>query len=130
MSGVSVASVRPDANGHRRREVRATILAEESDCWLCGTPVDKSLTMAWGRHGPRCPGEGCAGCVPHDMRAEVDEVVPRKHGGDPLDRANCRLAHRKCNRDRNKTKPAMPELYVLSGAWSDMPWGGDPHPGG
>ena len=64
------------ANGHRRDKVRARVLREEDDCWLCGKPVDKTL-------GPYLDGS-----------PEVDEIVPVSLGGDPFARANCRLAHR------------------------------------
>lgn len=87
-----------NANGHRRRQLRARVLSEEGECALCGGRVDKTLTMLWGRHGPRCPGGDCRGCVPHDLRAEVDEDIPRSRGGSPYDRNNCRLLHRVCNR--------------------------------
>ena len=86
-----------NANGHRRRELRARVLAEETHCALCGGWVDKTLTMTPGVHGPRCTG-GCAGCVPHDQRAEVDEDIPVSRGGSPYERTNCRLMHRACNR--------------------------------
>ena len=91
---------RTDAgNGHRRRELRARVLAEETHCALCGGPVDQTLTVVPGMHGPRCPGPtSCAGCAPHPRRAEVDEDVPRSRGGSPLARDNCRLMHRACNR--------------------------------
>ena len=91
-------SIPANANGHRRRQVRIRVLREEHVCALCGVAVDKSLTMMSGAHGPRCGGAGCAGCVPHPMRAEVDEDVPRARGGSAYDRANTRLMHRKCNR--------------------------------
>jgi len=82
------------ANGHRRNQVRARVLREEDDCWLCGLPVDKTLP-------PHLPGS-----------PEVDEIVPVSLGGDPIDRTNCRLSHRLCNVRRGngtrttKTKPA------------------------
>lgn len=76
-----------NANGHRRRQVRARVLREETDCWLCGQPVDKTIP------------------TPHPMSPEVDEVVPVSLGGSPIDRANCRLSHRDCNVKRgNGTK--------------------------
>ena len=60
---------------------------EEDTCWICGEPVDKTLPPFL--HGS----------------PEVDEVMPVSLGGDPLDRANCRLAHRICNvRRGNGTK--------------------------
>lgn len=80
-------------NGHRRNELRARVLAEETHCHLCRGWVDKTLGMVPGRHGPRCKGD-CAGCIPHDMRAEVDEIIPVSRGGDPYARTNTRLAHR------------------------------------
>ena len=64
------------ANGHRRNQLRAQVLREETHCWLCGEEVDRTLP-------PFLPGS-----------PEVDEVVPVSLGGDPLARANCRLAHR------------------------------------
>lgn len=55
------------------------MLAEETDCWLCNQPVDKTLP-------PFLSGS-----------PEVDEIIPVSLGGDPFDRANCRLSHRLCN---------------------------------
>ena len=97
------------ANGHRRREVRARVLAEESSCGLCGAPVDKTLTtLENGRI--------------HPMRAEVDEIVPVSKGGSPYDRSNCQLAHRACNqakgnRERPPEPPAVRPLWPLSDKW-------------
>ena len=48
------------ANGHQRDKVRARVLREEADCWLCGKPVDKTLP-------PHLAGS-----------PEVDEVIPVK----------------------------------------------------
>jgi 5-methylcytosine-specific restriction endonuclease McrA len=70
------------ANGHRRRQLRARVLAEEDVCGICGRPVDKDLP-----HG--LPGS-----------PEIDEVVPVSRGGSPYDRSNARLAHRLCNQKR------------------------------
>ena len=87
-----------NANGHRRRELRARVLAEETHCAVGGELVDKTLTFLPGAHGPRCRGGGCTGCVPHPRRAEVDEDLPRSRGGSPYDRANCHLVCREHNR--------------------------------
>ena len=86
-----------NANGHRRRELTARVKAEENTCALCGKPVDKTLSMSLGEHGPRCPGGACTGCRPHPLRGEVDEDLPRSRGGSATERSNCRLMHRKCN---------------------------------
>ena len=76
------------ANGHRRNQVVARVKREESDCWLCGKPVDKTLHWL------------------NPWAAEVDEIIPVSLGGSPFDRKNCRLSHRDCNNRRgNGTKP-------------------------
>ena len=110
-------------NGSRRDRVRRRVLAEEDDCHLCGQSVDKSLTMDWGNHGPRCEGDGCPGCVPHMMRGEVDEIIPVSRGGSPYDRDNCRLAHRACNLAKSNNAPATEpgaNPYPLSNCWDGL----------
>lgn len=67
------------ANGHRRRSIRARLLATCDVCAICGKPIDTTLK------------------TPHPMSAEVDEIVPVSRGGDPLDIRNCQLVHRICN---------------------------------
>ena len=75
-------------NGAKRRALRAQVLREETNCWLCGGFVDVKL-----KHGlPESP--------------EVDEIVPVSLGGDPYDRTNTRLAHRLCNQKRGNKLPA------------------------
>lgn len=106
-----------NANGHRRRELRARILAEETHCGLCGKLVDKTLTMQWGTHSRRCSDPQCPGCVPHPMRPEVDEIIPRHQGGDPLSRQNCRLTHRACNAARNQRPPIQRDTFPTSRTW-------------
>lgn len=112
-------------NGSRRDRIRRRVLAEEDNCHICGRPVDKTLTMQWGEHGPRCIDDACPGCIPHMMRAEVDEITPVAHGGSPYDRENCALAHRACNlaKSDNITLPddeptASP--YPLSDCWDGL----------
>ncbi len=72
-----------------RRQLRQQVLSEEHECWLCCEPVDKTLHC----HNP--------------MAAEIDEVNPRSKGGNPLDRANLRLAHRTCNIERSNAPPPI-----------------------
>lgn len=84
-------------NGHRRRQLRTRVLAEETRCALCGRPVDPTLTTIPGQHGPRCDTPDCPGCTPHPARPEVDEDVPVSRGGNPLSRDNTALMHRACN---------------------------------
>lgn len=93
-----------NANGHRRRELVKRVKAEESTCALCDQPVDKNLTMLWGEHSKRCSDAACPGCIPHPLRGEVDEDLPRSRGGSPYDRSNTHLVHRECNvRKSNRT---------------------------
>jgi 5-methylcytosine-specific restriction endonuclease McrA len=73
-------------------KVQAQVYAEETDCWWCGNYVDQQL--------PRT----------HPMSRIVDHVVELWQGGGEVDRANCRLAHRRCNsvksnRARAKARP-------------------------
>ncbi len=87
------------ANGHRRRQLRAQVLAEEDHCWLCGGLVDKSLPAG------------------HPMAPELDEVLPVSRGGSPYDRANIRLAHRLHNQQRGAgmrtgTRPRVPDFVT------------------
>lgn len=70
------------ANGTRRSALRARLRAEGRPCHICGQPIDYDLP----------PG--------HPMSFEVDELVPVRHGGDPLDYSNVDAAHRYCNRVR------------------------------
>lgn len=67
-----------DRTYHRNR---ARVIAEETDCWICHKPVDKTLS---GRdpYGPT-----------------ADHVLPR-HKGGTNDRTNLRLAHQRCNNAR------------------------------
>lgn len=69
-------------SGRPWRRVQALVFADETHCWICGTWVDQSLPAvhAWSR--------------------TVDHVHQLRDGGDALDRANCRLAHRGCNTGR------------------------------
>lgn len=93
------------ANGHRRTKLLERVRAEEDTCALCHRPVDKTLTVVHGKHGPRCRNPECIGCVPHPMRGEVDEIVPVTRGGDPLLRSNVQLTHRECNRRKGNSLP-------------------------
>lgn len=93
------------SNGHRRRELRARVLREETHCGICGQVVDKALP-----HGlPLSP--------------EVDEIMPVSRGGDPLARDNVRLAHRICNQRRGNGKHERAEaagarpVVVASDIW-------------
>lgn len=86
-----------NANGARRRALVRRVRATEDTCALCDKPVNPTITVQHGQHGNKCPTRDCTGCIPHPMRGEVDEDIPRSRGGSPYDRDNCHLMHRKCN---------------------------------
>jgi 5-methylcytosine-specific restriction endonuclease McrA len=93
------------ANGHRRNQLRAQVLREEDHCWLCGDIVDKTLPPYL--HGS----------------PEVDEIVPVSQGGNPLDRGNCRLAHRLCNiRRGQQAKDALKAKRKLAPFITSRTW--------
>ena len=86
-----------NGNGHRRRNIRKLVLAEEDHCGVCGQPVDKTLDQV---HGPDCDGThkgNRVGCRPDPRGPVVDEIIPRIKGGSPYRRDNTMLAHRECN---------------------------------
>lgn len=93
------------ANGHRRNQLRAQVLREEDDCWICGQAVDKTLPPYL------------------DGSPEVDEIIPVALGGNPLDRTNCRLAHRLCNLRRGQQTKAQlrtarrPAAFLTKRTW-------------
>jgi len=95
-----VATNPRSANGHRRRQIRARVLASEYVCALCGLPVDKNLK------------------TPHPMSPEVDEIVPISRGGSAVTRANTQLTHRICNQRKGNGKRAKATVEVIaSGIW-------------
>ncbi|MFK0173400.1 HNH endonuclease signature motif containing protein [Streptomyces sp. NPDC090306] len=79
----------PGRSGTAWSLLRARVFAEEACCWICHQWVDQAL--------PRT----------HPMSRTVDHIVQLSDGGPPLDRANCRLAHRRCNGQRAH-KPGAP----------------------
>lgn len=73
--------------GGPRRRLKARVAREESNCWICGYPIDPRLD-------PKTD----------PMGRTVDEVIPRSRSVDPqraaLDRGNTRASHRKCNSEK------------------------------
>lgn len=88
------------ANGSRRRQLRARILATETHCALCGDPVDRTIP------------------TPHPMSPEVDEIIPVSLGGDPLARSNTQLTHRICNiRKGNGVNRKPTRTFITARTW-------------
>lgn len=89
----------PGRAGTRWNKLRTQVFAEEQDCWWCGRYVDQAL--------PRT----------HPMSRTVDHIVELWQGGDPLDRANCRLAHRRCNSAKsNRTRGGKRSAFTVDAA--------------
>lgn len=92
------------ANGHRRNQLRARLLATTTVCEVCGEALNRAIP----------PG--------HPLAPEVDERVPIAAGGNPLDRGGTRLIHAQCNKAewqrwrRRVRRVAMP-VVVTARSW-------------
>lgn len=110
-----------NANGHRRRELRARVKAEEDTCGICDHAIDKSLNFLAGQHGDRCTNPDCRGCMPDPMRGEVDEILARAMGGSPLERANTHLVCRRCNQMKSDRSLEWARREAARRGWSTSP---------
>lgn len=79
------ASRQPGYRGNKSDWERAkkTVLTSQTNCGICGNPVDKSLK--W----------------PHPLCATVDHIIPVIKGGHPTDLHNLQIAHWCCNRQKS-----------------------------
>ena len=84
-------SVKCYSNGSRRRKIRARLKAIGAPCAICGKRIDYTLPAY------------------DDWSFEVDEIVSRWKGGDPLDISNCQAVHRVCNRAKYQQERAEEE---------------------
>ncbi|MFJ2477104.1 HNH endonuclease [Streptomyces sp. NPDC087659] len=77
-------------NGRPYRRLCEQQRALQLPCWWCGREIDYTLT---GLDGQRSP-----------WAFTLDHATPLSRGGDLLDPANARSAHRRCNSQRgNRT---------------------------
>ncbi|MEV0691790.1 HNH endonuclease [Streptomyces sp. NPDC050388] len=75
-------------DGRPYRRLTAEVRRLGDPCWLCGHDIDLTLD-------PRSP-----------WSFTVDHVTPLSRGGDLLDPANARPAHRRCNSSKgNRVTP-------------------------
>src|SRR5262249_55547089 len=84
--------------GRPWRRLQAEVWAEETHCWICRRWVDQSLHHT------------------DPMSRSVDHVIPLWFGGAPLDRSNCRLAHRRCNTVRGNRMRRLHHRLDLTSA--------------
>lgn len=79
-------------NGRPYRRLVAALKAAGGPCWLCGHAIDPRLTEK------------------HPLSFTLDHLVPLSRGGELLDPANARAAHRRCNSARgNRTEHTAPQ---------------------
>lgn len=71
--------------GRAWRQVSAQVYREETHCWICSEWVDQTLPPGtpWSR--------------------SADHLIQLQHGGPGNARANCHLAHIRCNTARSNT---------------------------
>lgn len=67
-------------SARKRHAIKQRLSAEQKQCFLCLEPLDFEISD-W-----RDP-----------LFVVIDEYIPVSKGGDPLDIANCNLAHNRCN---------------------------------
>lgn len=71
-------------------------------CAICGCPIDYELK------------------TPHPLSYELDEIVPRRFGGSPIDPNNVQPTHRACNRrkyDKEQASERAPKKVKTSNNW-------------
>lgn len=73
-------------NGRPYRRLCAQQRAMQYPCWLCGHDIRYDIT------GPDAS--------KHPLAFTLDHLIPLTKGGDLLDPANARSAHRRCNSAR------------------------------
>lgn len=79
-------------NGRPYRRLTTAQRALGLPCWWCGRPIDYRLTGPAAQRSP--------------WAFTLDHALPLSRGGDLLDPANARSAHRRCNSSRgNRTDP-------------------------
>ena len=84
-------------NGRPYRRLCAQQRALGLPCWWCGRAIAYAIT---GREAGR-----------HPLAFTLDHLVPLSKGGELLDPANARSAHRRCNSARgNRTTTAAPPV--------------------
>ncbi|MFF5004672.1 HNH endonuclease [Streptomyces phaeochromogenes] len=90
-------------NGRPYRRLCAYQRALRLPCWWCGEEIDYTITGALAQR--------------HRYAFTLDHLVPLSRGGDLLDRANARSAHRKCNSSRGNRTDAARRPVVTSRRW-------------
>ncbi|MFF4746803.1 HNH endonuclease [Streptomyces sp. NPDC001268] len=82
-------------NGRRYRTLCDQQRSLGLPCWICGDEIDYALTGAAAQRGA--------------WGFTLDHLVPLSRGGDLLDPANARSAHRRCNSARGNRSTSSPK---------------------
>jgi 5-methylcytosine-specific restriction endonuclease McrA len=85
----------PTRQGRPYRRLVDTQRALGLPCWWCGQDIDYQITGADAQRSP--------------WAFTLDHAVPLSRGGDLLDPANARSAHRRCNSARGNRTTARPQ---------------------
>lgn len=109
-------------DGHTRDKIRALVIRQETHCWLCLQPVDKSIRFTAGQHKKSCQNPRCKGCKLDPMSPEADEIVPVSKGGSHTDRKNIRLSHRVCNQRRGNKDVAQGAVQRMQPLKTSRQW--------
>ena len=87
-------------NGRPYRRFVDWLRAQRLPCWLCGHDIGYGLDAK------------------HPMSFTLDHLVPLSRGGQLLDKANARPAHRRCNSSRgNRTTAPKAAPQRASRRW-------------
>ncbi|MEU1302802.1 HNH endonuclease [Streptomyces shenzhenensis] len=86
-------------NGRRYRRLVDWLRAQRLPCWLCGHNIGYELDAR------------------HPLSFTLDHEVPLSRGGDLLDPANARSAHRRCNSARGNRTDAARQPVRSSRRW-------------
>ncbi|GGU91046.1 hypothetical protein GCM10010275_30100 [Streptomyces litmocidini] len=79
-------------NGRPYRRLVAELKAKGLPCWICGHDINPRLDAR------------------HRLSFTLDHLVPLSRGGDLLNPANARPAHRACNSSKgNRTTATAPQ---------------------
>ncbi|MGW7239724.1 HNH endonuclease [Streptomyces sp. NPDC054804] len=87
-------------NGRPYRRLVAAQKAMGLPCWICGHNIPTSVD---GRR--------------HPLAFTLDHLVPLSRGGDLLDPANARSAHRRCNSARGARMTIKPSRQKPTLRW-------------
>lgn len=78
-------------NGRPYRRLVAAVKAAGHPCWICGHNIPANVDAR------------------HPLSFTLDHLVPLSRGGNLLDPANARSAHRRCNSARGNRTASRPQ---------------------